>query len=66
MPIGATNRPVQAKGYAGQRLYRPDFMADLTRDDLMATARRGERFVVVDAGTGNDVGTSFYPIMVEL
>jgi polyhydroxyalkanoate synthesis regulator protein len=66
MPIGKTNQPVLVNRYARRRLYRPDNMTYLTREDLMAMARRGERFAVVDASTGKDVTASFHPIMVEL
>jgi hypothetical protein len=59
------NQPVPVKRYARGKLYRPDIMTYLTREDLMAVARSGERFVVVDAQAGADVTASFLPILVE-
>jgi polyhydroxyalkanoate synthesis regulator protein len=66
MQIGKTSRPVLVKRYARRRLYRPDIMTYLTREDLIAMATRGKRFVVVDAETGEDVTASLHPIMVGL
>ena len=60
-----SNQPVLVKRYAEQRLYRGDLSRYLTRHDLVAMAKRGELFVVVDAKTGADVTASFRPIIVE-
>ena len=58
-------RPVLVTRYAGQRLYRPATGTYLTRDDLMALAKPSVRFVVIDAGTGDDLTTFYRPILVE-
>ena len=65
MHIGKSNQMVLVKRYAERRLYRGDISSYLTREDLIAMAKRGEPFVVVDARTGADVTLSFRPIMVE-
>jgi polyhydroxyalkanoate synthesis regulator protein len=65
MQIGKSNQMVLVKRYAERRLYRGDISSYLTREDLIAMAKRGEPFVVVDARTGADVTSSFLPIMVE-
>jgi hypothetical protein len=70
-PIGATMQPgglappVLVKRYAGRRLYRPATSAYLTREDLMTMAKDGERFVVIDADTQEDVTRSYRPIIIE-
>jgi polyhydroxyalkanoate synthesis regulator protein len=64
MQMGGSERPVLVKRYAGRRLYRPASGTYLTRDDLMAIAKDGRKFVV-DAGTGDDVTQSYHPIIVE-
>jgi polyhydroxyalkanoate synthesis regulator protein len=53
------------KRYAGHRLYRPATGTYLTRGDLMTMAENGEKFVVIDAGTGNDFTSLYQPIIVE-
>lgn len=63
--MGELERPVLVKRYAGRRLYGPAICAYLTRDDLMAMAKNGEKFVVVDADTGVDVTSSYQAIIVE-
>ena len=60
-----SDQPVLVKRYAEQRLYRGGISRYLTREDLIAMAKRGEPFVVVDAKTGADVTASFRPIIVE-
>jgi len=59
------NQPVLVKRYAERRRCRPDAQSYLSREDLIAMAKRGELFVVVDAKTGADVTSSFRPIIVE-
>jgi polyhydroxyalkanoate synthesis regulator protein len=63
MPI--ESQPALVRRYAQRRLYRPDIMTYLTREHLMAMARRRERFVVIDAQTRQHVTASLQP-MVEL
>jgi polyhydroxyalkanoate synthesis regulator protein len=58
-------QPVLIKRYAGQRLYRPAISTYLTRGDLMTMAKNDEKFVVIDADTGNDVTSWYHPIIVE-
>jgi polyhydroxyalkanoate synthesis regulator protein len=58
-------QPVLIKRYAGRRFYRPAAGTYLTRGDLMAMAKNGENFVVIDAGTNEDVTLSYHPISVE-
>ena len=65
MQMGELERPVRVKQYAGQRLYRPVTSAYLTREDLMTMANNGERFVVIDADTQEDVTRSYRPIIIE-
>jgi len=65
MQMGELERPVRVKRYAGQRLYRPASSAYLTRDDLITMTKNSEKFVVIDADTGDDVTRSHYPIIVE-
>jgi polyhydroxyalkanoate synthesis regulator protein len=54
-------QPVLVKRYAGQRLYRPATGTYLTRGDLMTMAKSGEKFVVIDAHTLNDVTSLYLP-----
>ena len=65
MQMGELERPVLVKRYAGRRLYRPATGAYLTRDDLITMAKNGEKFVVTDADTQDDVTHSYHPIIVE-
>jgi len=65
MQICKSNQPVLVKRYAQRRLYRPDIMSYLTREDLIAMAQGGEQFVAVDARTGENVTSSFHPMIVE-
>ena len=65
MQTSQANEPVLAKRYARRRLYRPDITTCLTRTDLIAMARRGERFAAVDAETGEDITSSLLPIIIE-
>ena len=58
-------QPVLIKRYAGRRFYRPADGTYLTRGSLMAMAKNGENFVVIDAGTHEDVTLSYHPIIVE-
>ncbi len=58
-------QPVFVERYAGHRLYRPATCTYLTRGDLMTMAKNGENFVVIDAGTHEDVTLSYHPIIVE-
>jgi len=52
------------KRYGGRRLCGPATSAYLTRDDLIAMAKSGEKFVVIDTDTGDDVTSSYHPILV--
>jgi len=65
MQFGEPERPSLVKKYASRRLYRPDLMSYLTREELITMTQGGEKFVVVEAATGEDVTFSFRPIMVE-
>jgi polyhydroxyalkanoate synthesis regulator protein len=65
MQIGTSQRPAFVKRYAGRRLYRPATSAYMTGDDLIVMAKNGEKFVVIDADTQDDVTDSHYPIIVE-
>jgi polyhydroxyalkanoate synthesis regulator protein len=65
MQMGELARPVLVKRYAGRRLYGPANGAYLMRDDLMTMAENGEKFVVIDVDTGDDVTYSYHPIIVE-
>jgi polyhydroxyalkanoate synthesis regulator protein len=58
-------QPVFVKRYAGQRLYRPATSTYLTRGDLITMAKNGEKFVVIDTDTHDDVTLSYHPIIVE-
>jgi len=57
-------QPVLIKRHAGQRLYRPATSTYLTRDNLMTMAKNGEKFVVIDADTNDDVTLSYHPIIL--
>ena len=58
-------QPILVKRYARQRLYRPATAAYLTRDDLVTAAKSGEKFVVIDAHTRDDVTPVYQPITLE-
>ena len=58
-------QPVLVKRYAGQRLYRPATGTYLTCGDLIAMAKAGERFVVIDADSRDDATLAYRPIIVE-
>jgi polyhydroxyalkanoate synthesis regulator protein len=58
-------QPALLERYAGQRLYRPATSTYLTRGDLITIAKNGEKFVVVDAHTHDDVTSLYHPIIVE-
>jgi len=58
-------QPALVKRYAGQRLYRPATSTYLTRGDLITMAKNGEKFVVIDAHTHDDVTSWYHPIIVE-
>jgi len=58
-------QPVFIKRYAGQRLYRPATSTYLTRGDLITMAKNGDKFVVIDAHTNDDVTSLYHPIIVE-
>jgi polyhydroxyalkanoate synthesis regulator protein len=58
-------QPMIVERYARQRLYHPATAAYLTRDDLMTMAKSGEKFVVIDAHTGDDVTPAYQPIILE-
>ena len=51
-PIG---QPVLVKRYASRRLYNVESTRYVTRDDLAAMLRHGQRFVVREAESGEDV-----------
>ena len=57
--------PALVKRYAGQRLYCPATSTYLTRGDLITMAKNGEKFVVIDAHTHDDVTSLYHPIIVE-
>lgn len=59
------DRPVFLKRYARQHLYRLATGTYLTRGDLMTMVKNGEKFLAIDAGTGNDVTLLSYPIIFE-
>jgi polyhydroxyalkanoate synthesis regulator protein len=65
MQIGTSQQPVLVKRYAGRRLYRPATGAYLTGEDLITIAKDGEKFVVIDATTREDVTRCYRPIIVE-
>jgi len=65
LPIDQPGQPVLVKKYAGQRLYRPATSTYLTRGDLIAMANNGEKFVVIDADSRDDVTLAYQPIIVE-
>ncbi len=50
--------PIIIKKYANRRLYNTKTSAYITLDDLAATVKRGEDFVVYDAKTGEDITRS--------
>jgi polyhydroxyalkanoate synthesis regulator protein len=58
-------RPALVERYAGQRLYRPATSTYLTRSALITMAKNGEKFVVIDAHTGDYVTSLYHPIIVE-
>jgi polyhydroxyalkanoate synthesis regulator protein len=58
-------QPVLVERYAGQRLYRPATSTYLTRGDLIAMAENGEKFVVIDADSRDDVTLAYHPIIIE-
>ena len=49
------SEPTLIKLYGGSRLYDAAALRYLSRDDLAELVVRGERFVVRDAKTGNDI-----------
>ena len=53
-PIG---QPVLIKRYAGCRLYNVDSTRYITPDDLAAMLRHGQRFIVREAESGEDITT---------
>ena len=50
--------PIIIKKYANRRLYNTRTSAYITLDDLAASVKRGEDFVVYDAKTGEDITRS--------
>jgi polyhydroxyalkanoate synthesis regulator protein len=50
--------PGFVKRYTRQHLYPPATGTYLTRGDLMTIVKNGEKFVVITAGTENDVTLS--------
>jgi polyhydroxyalkanoate synthesis regulator protein len=62
---GTTWTARTVKTYAGQRLYRPATGTYLTCGDLMTMAKNHVTFIVIDAGTGDDVTAFYRPIIVE-
>jgi polyhydroxyalkanoate synthesis regulator protein len=58
-------QPALVEMYAGQRLYRPATSTYLTRGELITMAKNGEKFVVIDAHTNDDVTSLYHPIIVE-
>jgi polyhydroxyalkanoate synthesis regulator protein len=65
LPMDQPRQPVLVKRYAGQRLYRPATSTYLTRGDLMAMAKNGDKFVVIDADSRDDVTLTYHPIIIE-
>jgi polyhydroxyalkanoate synthesis repressor PhaR len=53
--MGNSEQPVLIKKYANRRLYCPAAGAYTTLDDLAAMVEDDEDFMVIDAGTGEDV-----------
>jgi polyhydroxyalkanoate synthesis regulator protein len=51
-PIG---QPVLIKRYAGRRLYDVDSTRYVTPDELAGMLRHGQRFIVRDAESGEDI-----------
>jgi len=62
LPMERPRQPVPIRRYAGQRFYRPATGTYLIRDNLMA--KNGEKFVVIDADTNDDVTLSYHPIIL--
>ena len=60
-----SNQPVLVKRYPLRRLYRPDIMSYLTREDLIVMANSADKFIVVDAKTGEALTPSFHPAIIE-
>jgi PHB/PHA accumulation regulator DNA-binding domain len=53
--VGMNTEPVLIKRYGGGRLYDTATLCYLSLDDLAELVARGERFIVRDAKTDNDV-----------
>jgi polyhydroxyalkanoate synthesis regulator protein len=51
--------PALIKRYGRDRLYDPAGLRYLSLDDLADMVRNGERFVIRDAGTGEDITGEF-------
>jgi polyhydroxyalkanoate synthesis regulator protein len=64
MQTDRLRQPVLVRRYAGRRLYGRAAGAYLTRSDLVTVAKNGAKFVVIDADTGDDVTSSYHPIIV--
>jgi polyhydroxyalkanoate synthesis repressor PhaR len=56
--MAKTGTPVLIKRYGGGRLYDPAAAAYVTLDDLASMVEDDEDFVVMEAGTGEDVTRS--------
>jgi polyhydroxyalkanoate synthesis repressor PhaR len=56
--VGMTAEPRMIKQYAGRRLYDPKALRYVSLDDLAEMVLKGERFVVKDADTGEDITRS--------
>jgi len=53
--VGMRSEPVLIKRYGGSRLYDAAAHCYLSLDDLAELVARGERFIVRDAKTDNDI-----------
>jgi polyhydroxyalkanoate synthesis regulator protein len=63
--MAKSEEPIVIKRYAGRRLYYPGAGFHLSSLELVAMARRGEDFVVIDGATGEDIGDAVVPIIVK-
>ena len=60
-----SEQPILIKRYANRRLYCPGTGTYLSRQDILAMAGHGEDFVIIDTATGDDITSSFRPILTE-
>ena len=54
-PMAKSDQPTTIKKYANRRLYNTGTSTYVTLEDLAAMVKNGEKFVVITAGTENDV-----------